>query len=56
MAKRLVRAACVLAVAALTAQGCLFSKSKRGTGTNIGSGFGSDDVPRPTIPAAAPEE
>jgi len=53
MTKRLVRLACVLVVAALTTHGCLYGKKGTGTGTNLGSGYGSDDdLPPPGQPPA----
>lgn len=53
MTKRLVRLACVLVVAALTTHGCLYGSKKRtGTGTNLGSGFGSgNELPPPGQPS-----
>jgi hypothetical protein len=53
MAHRALRVACVLVTVALTTQACFFAKKKTGTGTNLGSGFGSgDDLPGPGQPPA----
>jgi hypothetical protein len=56
MANRLVRIAYVMVVTALTTGACVYAKKKTGPGTNLGSGFGTNDdgLPPPGTPSARP--
>ena len=57
MVRRALRIACVLVVATLTTQACVFAKKRTGTGTNLGSGFGSgNDLPPPGQPSFQDEQ